>query len=260
MAKQRHIGIIGYGAIGRQLSACLLADPGYSVTVLVRRPGSEPGVARLSFTTSLEDLLASAPDLVVEAASAEAFLAVVPRCLDEGFDVVAASISALNVPETLRLVTDISTGSGTRLILPSGAVGGLDYLAAAALAGAVGVVYTSRKPPAAWKAELAAIGQDCEHGPVVLFEGSAPEAAALYPRNLNAALTVALVAGIERTRVRVIADPSVDENTHEIEITSAAGRARFAFANVASAENPKTSVITAFSLAASVRRYFEPIA
>lgn len=259
MAEQRHIGIIGYGAIGRQLSDCMLANPGYSVTILLRRPESEVASERLSFAASLEGLLARAPDLVIEAASAEAFLSVVPRCLDLGFDVIAASVGALNVPQTLQLVTDICVASGARLILPSGAVGGLDYLAAAALAGDISVTYTSRKPPAAWRAELAAIGRDGEQGPVVLFEGSAPEAAARYPRNLNAGLTVALAAGVDRTRVRVIADPSVRGNTHEIDVTSAAGRGQFRFENTPSADNPKTSIITAFSLAAAVLRHFGPV-
>ncbi|RUU07022.1 DUF108 domain-containing protein, partial [Mesorhizobium sp. M6A.T.Ca.TU.002.02.2.1] len=118
--------------------------------------------------------------------------------------------------------------------------------------------YTSRKPPAAWRAELVALGRDGDDGPVILFEGSAPDAAALYPKNLNAGLTVALAAGIERTRVRVVADPAVRENIHEIDVTSAAGRAHLRFENAPSPHNPKTSAITAFSLAATVMRHFGP--
>jgi aspartate dehydrogenase len=258
MPEPRHIGIIGYGAIGRQLAARLLSDPTYRVTVLMRRTGDELATTGLSFTTSLPELLSNCPDLVVEAASAQAFLTVIPRCLEVGIDVIAASVGALNTPEILGLIADICATSGARLVLPSGAVGGLDYLAAAALAGDASVVYTSRKPPAAWRAELVALGRDGDDGPVILFEGSAPDAAVLYPKNLNAGLTVALAAGIERTHVRVIADPTVRENIHEIEVTSAAGRAHFRFENAPSPHNPKTSAITAFSLAATVMRHFGP--
>jgi hypothetical protein len=94
------------------------------------------------------------------------------------------------------------------------------------MSGDIAVTYTSRKPPAAWIAELteAGLADAARSQPVTLFEGSAPEAAALYPRNLNAGLTVALAAGIDRTRVRVVADPSVTTNTHEIEVTGGCRR------------------------------------
>ncbi|RUU07310.1 dehydrogenase, partial [Mesorhizobium sp. M6A.T.Ca.TU.002.02.2.1] len=112
MPELRHIGIIGYGAIGRQLAGRLLTDPKYRVTVLVRRAGDEPASTGLSFTTSLPELLADCPDLIVEAASAETFLTVGPRCLAMGIDVIAASVGALNTPETLRLLADICATSG----------------------------------------------------------------------------------------------------------------------------------------------------
>lgn len=257
----RHVGLIGYGAAGRACAAVLLGDPRYRLTVLTRTPLEGALPERLSAVTSLDALIAARPQVIVEAASAEAFTAMVPACLRAGIDVVAASIGALQSADTGDAVTDACRASGARLFLPSGAVGGLDYLAAAAMSGDIAVIYVSRKPPAAWTAELAAAGltADAESREVTLFEGSAPDAARLYPRNLNAGLTVALAAGIDRTLVRVVADPSVTTNTHEITVTGAAGEAFLRFANRPSPDNPKTSMITALSLASVVQRRFAPM-
>lgn len=258
---ERRIGLIGYGAAGRACAALLLADPRDRLTVLTRSPLEEPLPEGLSTVTSLEALIAAGPQIIVEAASAAAFATMVPDCLRAGIDVVAASVGALQSPETWDAVVEACRAGHSHLVLPSGAVGGLDYLAAAALSGDIAVTYTSRKPPAAWTAELAAAGlaETARSQPVTLFEGGAPEAARLYPRNLNAGLTVALAAGIDRTRVRVVADPSVTTNTHEIDVTGAAGEAFLRFANKPSPDNPKTSMITALSLASSVQRRFDPM-
>jgi aspartate dehydrogenase len=260
-APERHIGLIGYGAAGKACASLLLALPGYRLTLLTRSPLKAPLPKGAESVASLEALIAARPQIVVEAASAEAFATMVPECLRAGIDVVAASIGALQSTAVFDAAASACQAGGARLFLPSGAVGGLDYLAAAAMSGDIAVTYTSRKPPAAWTAELteAGIADAARSQPVTLFEGSAPEAAALYPRNLNAGLTVALAAGIARTLVRVVADPSVDTNTHEIEVTGAAGDAFLRFANRPSPDNPKTSMITALSLASVVQRRFDPM-
>jgi aspartate dehydrogenase len=110
--------------------------------------------------------------------------------------------------------------------------------------------YSSRKPVAAWRRELEERGHDPDSlsQPVILFEGTPDEAAQLYPRNLNAALTVALAAAPAPVRVRVIADPEVSGNCHEIDVSSRLGRAHMEFVNAPDPDNPKTSLITAFSV------------
>jgi len=111
----------------------------------------------------------------------------------------------------------------------------------------------------AWRDELTRRGIDANalREPYTLFEGSAAEAALRYPQNLNVAATLALRGvGMEKTRVTVRADPRVAVNTHEIEVRSAAGTATFRFQNEPSADNPKTSALTALSLATEVARFF----
>lgn len=260
MTTRKHVGLIGYGAIGRELHARLAPDPAMHFTVLLREAsGAEPAGGNIVRT--LDELIAAGPELVVEAAGQAAVIDLVPALLEAGIDVVVVSSGALGDGELLGRLTRIARRSGARLTVPSGAIGGLDYLAALDGVDGVRVCYTSRKPLAAWTSELQQAGQEpaALEGEFVLFEGSAAEAARRYPRNLNAGLTVALAAGHERTIVRVVADPRAARNTHEITVESPLGTAAMSFANLPSPGNPKTSALTAYSLAAAVRRHFDPV-
>jgi len=262
MTTRAQIGIIGFGAIGRDLSGRLIRE-GHTVTVLVR-PGSASRAAipaAVRAVESAEELIAAGPALVVEAAGQAALASLAPALLSAGLTVVAASTGSLGDAALFERLEASARRGGSRLIVPAGALGGLDYLAALRGEPDAAVRYTSRKPPAAWREELAAAGQDATAltGAIVLFEGTAPEAARRYPRNLNAGLTVALAAAPAPVTVRVVADPAVVLNTHEIEAESTLGTALMRFANCPSPANPKTSALTAASLAAAVRRFLEPV-
>lgn len=257
----RLIGIIGFGTIGRELARML---SGSFHLLILRRPGTPvpEGLPEQAETCSdIADLIAACPALVVEAAGAEALRSFGPRCLAAGIDVIAASTGVLGDAEVMAEILDATRQTGTRLIVPAGALGGLDYLTALRSVTDAAVLYTSRKPPAAWTTELAARGvaADTLAVPFTLFEGTAVEAARLYPKNLNAGLAVALAAGQDRTTVHVVADPGVKLNTHEITVESAVGSAFLRFANRPSPSNPKTSAITGHSLAAAVCRQFDPL-
>ncbi len=262
MTTRTVVGIIGFGAIGRDLSARLIRE-GHAITVLVR-PGSASRAAvpaEVRVVETVETLIAARPAVVVEAAGQGALHDAAPVLLAAGVTVVAASTGALGDPALFARLEAAARRGGSRLIVPAGALGGLDYLAALRGSTDVKVRYTSRKPPAAWRAELAAADHDPDTlaGAIVLFEGAAAEAARLYPRNLNAGLTVALAAAPACVVVRVVADPAVSLNTHEIEAESGLGSAYMRFANRPSPSNPKTSALTAASLAATVRRLVEPV-
>ena len=256
------IGIIGFGAIGSDLSARLVRD-GHAVIVLLR-PGSEwrsavpPGIP---VVCTIEALIAARPAAVVEAAGQAALATLAPGLLAAGITVVAASTGALGDAALFAQLEAAARDGGSRLIIPAGALGGLDFLAALRGTPDAEIRYTSRKPPAAWQAELTAAGHDpgTLASAVLLFEGRAAEAARRYPRNLNAGLTVALAASPAPVLVRVVADPAVSLNTHEIEVESALGTASMRFANRPSPTNPKTSALTAANLAAAVRRLVAPV-
>jgi aspartate dehydrogenase len=258
---QRHVGLIGYGAIGQALAKALLCESeDYRISVLTRsgERGCRTIRDRLEWVTDLTSL-ADRPAIVVEAAGQAAVREWVPHLLQRGIPVIVASVGALADDAFHAHLKHLCSQHQARLILPSGAIGGLDYIRMMATTPPIKVRYTSRKPPSAWRDELAARGLAGETvaSEVVLFEGPARKAATLFPKNLNVAATVAIAGiGMDQTSVRVIVDPTVQANSHEVEIEGPLGQASFTFVNVSSQENPKTSRITAVSLHHTVKEFF----
>lgn len=256
-----HLGIIGYGNIATSLIGLLDRVPVSRVTVLVR-PGSEaaardravPDGLTMKVVTSLEQLLAAAPDLVVESAGQQAVAAFGPAILAAGIDFVVVSVGAL-ADEALH--TALTKGTGGRLILPIGAIGGLDLLSTLAPAGDLQVIYRGTKPPAAWKGSPAeqAVDLDALTAPTRFFEGTAREAARAYPKNANVVAALALAgAGFEETRVELVADPAAGGNSHAYNVVSPLCRYRMEITATVSPDNPRTSATTAWSVLAEIRR------
>jgi aspartate dehydrogenase len=133
--------------------------------------------------------------------------------------------------------------------------GGLDALGAARLSGLESVVYTGSKPPRAWKGTKAEslLALDTIDAPAAFYEGTAREAAQLYPQNANVAAAVALAgAGFEATRVRLVADPGLTLNVHEIAVRATCANFTIRLEGRPSPANPKTSLTAGYSLARSV--------
>jgi aspartate dehydrogenase len=206
------------------------------------------------FTDTWEDVVSQRPDIVVEAAGPEAVRSCGPAALISGMDLVIVSVGALSDDNLLLHLEQTARKSGACILVPSGAVGGIEAIRAASLAGLSAVSHTIRKPPQALldkerAAEVHAIGQ-----PLQVFEGSARESVAAFPENTNVTATVSLAGvGFDRTIVRVIADPGVDRNTHEIEVRGTFGEFSFKIQNVPFASNPKTSRLVAFSVISLLR-------
>jgi aspartate dehydrogenase len=258
VAPVRRIGLIGLGSIGRDVARTLRTEgvPA-EIVALVRRRMSNANVWRWVMQT--DELIAARPDLVIEAAGHGAVAEHVAALLQAGIPVVLASVGAL-ADDALRLQVMRAAQAGkTKVIFPSGAIGALDYIRTVSHSANLSIRYCSRKPVAAWQDELIALGfsPDKVDREIVLFEGPAREAALSFPQNLNVAMSLALAGpGIESVQVRVVADPRAAGNTHEIEIASAAGQAALVFNNMPSADNPKTSALTALSIVRAVREHF----
>ncbi|CAD5274405.1 putative L-aspartate dehydrogenase 2 [Bosea sp. 62] len=263
MASERRIGLIGFGTIAKDIQA-RLGNEGFAFAALLQpdSPSRADVPAGLTLLASVDELLAWRPALVVEAAGHATVSQLLPAILAAGIPAIPASTGALADDDLLARLAEAAERGRTRLIVPSGAVGGLDYLAALGETADAHVCYTSRKPPAAWGPELAALGlaEKAAQAEIVLYEGTARKAAKLYPKNLNVGLTIALAVGHDRLSVRIVSDPWAAGNTHEIEAESALGTARMSFVNLPSPANPKTSALTAASLAAAIRRQFDRIA
>ena len=252
--KPQRIALVGFGAIGRSVLTRAAALPGVAIThVVVRGERLEETRAALAQLASPAQAVDRVPDdatLVLECAGHAALEAHIIPALARGVECAVLSIGALSeagLPERLEAA---ARAGNARLNLLAGAIGGIDAVAAAKLGGLDSVVYTGRKPPAGWRgspaeqvADLGALASA-----TVIFEGSAREAAHLYPKNANVAATLALAGlGLDATRVRLVADPAVTENIHEVEATGAFGRMKLEMRGRPLADNPRTSALTVLS-------------
>jgi len=250
------VGLIGYGGIAQDVVAALreagagvkfvgaLCRPGRAATARAALPGTP-------IVESLDDLLARGADLVAEVAGQGAVAEYGPEILRRGVDLLVISIGALAEPKLLEGLK-AARGGGSRILLPAGAIGGIDAIAAMRLGGLNAVRYRSRKPPAAWRGSPAEKVADLDTltSRTVLYRGSAAEAALLYPQNANVAAAVALAGlGFDATEVELVADPDAPGNVHEIEAEGAAGRFAIQLQGRPSRTNPKTSALAALSLA-----------
>jgi aspartate dehydrogenase len=238
-----------------------------NVLVALARPGSE-GKARdalapfhgrvareIVIVTDIGALVSARPALVVEAAGHEAVGAWGAALLERGVDFLITSAGALADARLRTALADAAQRGNATWDICAGAVGGLDILAAACLSGIDEVTYTSRKPPHAWRdtpAERLIDLSGIERA-TTFYEGSAEAAARDYPQNANVAATIALKgAGFEKTRVRLMADPGIDRNVHEIIIHSACADVEIRISGRPSPDNPKTSLTTGYALAADI--------
>lgn len=204
---------------------------------------------------SIEELLAASPDTVVEAASHEAVRSYGESVLRSGSDLVCVSVGALAERNLRDRLVQTAAESGARLVVPSGAIGALDVLAAAACGGLDQVSVEQRKPPAAL------LGEDERElsEPRVLFDGSAAEAARRFPTTMNIVAAVALAGvGFEKTSCRVIADPSLNGAEVVVDARGAFGQFHFSMQSKPS-QNLRTSAITVMSVAAVLENLSGPM-
>ena len=188
--------------------------------------------------------------------------AVIPL-LGDGVDCAVVSIGALAEPELERALYAAARAGGARLVLPAGAIGGIDILSALALTEDVSVTYRGTKPPAAWRGTPAEEATDLATltAPAAFFTGTAREAARAYPRNANVAATLALAgAGFEETQVSLVADPQAPGNVHAYEVRAKSARIEMRIENMAAEGNARTSVATVYSVLREIRNRLGPVA
>ncbi|ABE45587.1 aspartate dehydrogenase [Polaromonas sp. JS666] len=251
------IAMIGCGAIGASVLELLHGDSDVVVdrviTVPEARDRTEIAVARWAPRARVLEVLAAddAPDLVVECAGHGAIAAHVVPALERGIPCVVTSVGALSAPGMAQLLEQAARRGKTQVQLLSGAIGGIDALAAARVGGLDSVVYTGRKPPMAWKGTPAEAVCDLDSLTVAhcIFDGSAEQAAQLYPKNANVAATLSLAGlGLKRTQVQLFADPGVSENVHHVAAHGAFGSFELTMRGRPLAANPKTSALTVYSV------------
>ena len=247
------VGIIGVGAIGSFVHRELDAR-GFEIRALLVRPGRiadvatrYPGLFCVATAADLPDDL----DLMIDCAGQEALRAHGPDILRRGIDLATVSIGALADATLYGSLEDAANEGQSTLHLASGAIGALDCLRAGRVGQLQSVTYAGRKPPAGWKGSPAeeTIDLDSLEGEArVHFEGSARDAAMRYPKNANVAAAVALAGiGMDETKVRLIADPTVEQNIHEVRATGDFGSFSFEIRGNALPDNPRSSALAAMS-------------
>lgn len=246
-----NIGLIGSGNLGRYLLKALNMQqtlPGFSITsILDEREHARKKLAELSKTYHCEayfDLgtfLHSPVDLVVECATVDAVYHYAPKILQKK-DMIVVSIGALVDHTFFNKLAEITKMNKTKLYLPASAIGGLDVNQAANITGGLeSVTLLTRKP-------AQALGTNTDEE-TVLFEGTAKEAIQRFPKNINVAITLSLAGlGVEKTMVRIIADPKVKQNIHTIQAIGDFGKMEISLQNHPLPSNPKTSYLTALSI------------
>ncbi|KXA90136.1 hypothetical protein AKJ57_04435 [candidate division MSBL1 archaeon SCGC-AAA259A05] len=269
----RKIAIIGCGAIGSILAKSI--DQGRAGNTELRvlfdlqRERAEELADELSTTPVVADEIKDVlddeeVDLVVEAASQGAVSEYSVDALKSGKDLIILSIGAFSDEKLLRQVRDAAESSGHYIYLPSGAILGVDGIQAAEIAGFEEAVLTTRKPPETLSKTKFVQENDIDLSgltePRAVFEGPASEAVEAFPESVNVAATLSLAgAGFQDTHVRIVADPSLNQNVHEIKVKGEAGEFTTRARNFPSPENPKTSYIAALSAMRTLRNLTEPI-
>lgn len=259
------IALLGGGTIARLVLEQVRAGAleGIEVVALAGRRANSPAAALarefgIEYLPRADALGALRPDAVLEAASHEAVRQHLVALLDAGIGVIVLSAGAL-ADDALRQRAEAASGrTGALLYVPSGGIGGLDALKTACLAGVDEATIQVAKPPAAWKGipfvERSGVALDRLSGPVTLFEGPAREGVPHFPQNVNIAAVLALAGvGMDRTRLKVVADPALTLNTHTIRVSGRSGRFTVVLENVPSPDNPKTSWLACYSALAAIR-------
>lgn len=244
------IGIIGTGNIAtfllEQINQNGKAD-GKVIAVFGRNLDVGPklcGHFGIDFYTDLHAFLEVPLDIVVEAVTVEAAQLFLKDVVSSKKDLVVSSIGVFKDADFLTDIKSLAEGNGTHVFLPSGAIGGLDVLQSAKAAGGLDrVQVTTQKSPAS-------LGMKVDEE-TVIFEGSAYEAIEKFPKNVNVAVVIAIAGiGVEKTRVRIIVDPTIERNTHTIEAEGDFGRMQLQVENTPMPNNPKTSLLAALSILA----------
>jgi aspartate dehydrogenase len=260
------IGIAGLGAIGRAVARKLhsgaIPRAELAGVAVGNRAKAEAFLIEIGCKApvmTIEDL-ARASDLVIECAPSAAMASIATPVLSAGKKMMVLSAGMLLQHPELR---EIAERHGGQIIVPTGALIGLDAVTAAAESEIHSVSMVTRKPVKG----LLGAPYLIEHGvdisrirePLRIFKGNARDAARGFPENVNVVAALSLAGiGPDRTTIEIWADPALTRNTHRITVEADSARFEMAIENIPS-ENPKTGRITALSVLAALRKLTAPL-
>jgi len=260
------IGIVGVGTIASFLCRELKPDSSFELVAVADIDEDRAGRV-LNDNGYAEELILPLEkfpedtDVYIETAAAAVAGEVAIYALGKGKTAIIASIGGLG---DIDKYLEVAEKTGGRLLLPSGAIAGLDALKAIPPDSIDSVTLITTKPART----LADMSYLTDKGIDTLkftestrvFEGSARDAAEAFPRSINVAAALSHAGiGLDKTKVEIWADPKGDRNCHSIRVESGHGTLATDVANVPFEENPRTSRLAAYSILATVRGLTRPM-
>lgn len=253
--------LVGWGAIGAEVARLLAVRQAPVELVAV---GLRDINRSLPFPliTDPGELAAFRPELVVEAAGRASVMPWGQAALAAGADFAPASTSAFSEDGPLDQLRALARSNNRQILIPPGALGGMDALSAATRLPLAQVTHEVTKPALAWLGSEAETLCDLAKlaAPYCFFQGSARLAAQRFPLNANVAMITALAGlGPDATTLRLIADPAATANRHRVVATGDFGRMEITLDNLPLAQNPKSSALTALSLVRLIENRSNPV-
>jgi len=245
------IGIIGYGTIGRflekELSLLKPVDKIYIYDVINNIPENK-GIR----VDSVDEMLMKKPNLIIECASQDAVREYAVKVLSEGISFMILSVGALLERNLLEKVKFTAERNNIKIYIPVGAIGGVDSILSAGTKKIRKVELTTTKHPKSLNRN------DAKR--TVIFDGVASEAVQKYPKNINVSAIITLASNMpgNLVRVRIISDPDIKINSHEIYLEGDFGKFHSKIENMTMPGNPGTSYTAALSALSLVKKILSP--
>lgn len=257
------VGLIGAGFIGSTLAKVMERMKEIEVIYLIDNSPAQAraladAIVKVKAVEDIEELLPKL-DLVIEAASQEAVKKYAVKILKLGKDFMVLSVGAFGDEKFWKRVQNTAKKHNGRLYIPSGAVCGIDGIKGASIAQLRCVEIETTKPPRSLQGAPYISKKNIDlmkiTKPTVIFEGSARDAVKHFPKNINVAAVISLAGmGFDKTKVKIIADPSATRNTHDIHVKGRFGEFHCKVDNMPSMTNPKTSYLAALSAIATLKK------
>jgi aspartate dehydrogenase len=256
---EKKVGLVGCGTIGSQLAVAVDSDKIANASLVALFDIAESNLQNLksklhSNPNAYSDFgtfLNSGADIVVEAASQDAVRAFGKEILEVGKDLMVMSVGALADKEFLAELLQAAAKNGCRIYVPTGAIAGIDAIRSVRHLLDSVMLTTTKSPKALAGApffESSKIKLDDITKSTLIYEGTAAEAVRAFPANVNVAAVLSLAGiGVDKTRVRIVADPQATTNQHEIAAAGSFGEIKITVNNVPSPGNPKTSFLAVLS-------------
>jgi aspartate dehydrogenase len=251
------VGIVGCGAIGSGIARAVTKELRHDCVLSgiydINEEKSFSLARQLKVSadcvkTSLSEVISDS-QVMVEAVTAINTKDIIREALLKKRSVLCMSVGKLlRAPELFNLAKK----NKCSLLLPSGAIAGLDAIKAASLVHIKKITLTTRKPPTGFRdnpyfrqkgIDVTKIKKE-----TVLYEGGVEKAVKLFPQNINVAATLALASQSEdKLFIRIVTNPKYKTNSHEIEVEGDFGKITTRTDNVVCPDNPKTSYLAVLS-------------